>query len=1172
MYTTGVAMMVGDWFAGYTINKLANFVASHVSDHWDVLTDVEEKLKEIQDRLPRIQAVIHEAEGRPIRDPALVNWLRQIKEAAYEADDLLDEIEYRQLEDQVQDKGKVSALAASALRFVKNLFVSDDELKRLKNLLGDVDKIYSEIDRKNVELKEDNAKHTASIRETSSFTQEVVFGRDKERERILEMLLSSGNDANFLNKGAGSSSHASLGVLPIVGIGGVGKTTLAQIIYNDPRVADHFELRKWVYVSNDFNVKRIARDLEGEMASDSRPGHISLDTQLSNLSHATAGKRFLFVLDDVWDEAGKNWKELRSALTYGNRGSTILITTQSPLVAEFMGTMDQIELQLLKESDYWRLFEHCAFGSRVVDSYLRRKLQLIGQQIAKKLHGLPLAGKVLGSLLHTRLEEQYWKMIQESEWWANDFVLENILPSLGLSYQHLSSNVKQCFAFTAMFPKSHIFDKEQLVQMWIAQGFITPETQHGRMTLEDIGNQIFDELTCRYFFLHTINERYVIHDLIRELALYISRDECFVIDDEPSKIPSTARHVTVIKTAKLDTLAELTKLHKVRTLVFYRDYHPEDLFSLGENGSIKFYESLEGILRNLKNLRILDLSYMRIEIKKLPDAICDLSHLRYLDISGTKIRQLPESFSKIYHLQVLKLKLCWIKKLPAGMNRLIKMRHLHADADTISLVDGIGRLTDLQELDEFRITRKRGHQIGELKELRDIRRRLVIQNLECVETQEEALEAKLKDKEHLDHLVLNFKEGTRSQGDIQKDIMEGLEPHYNIKRLTIQHYRGLNSPCWLEKNHLTNLVSISLERCARWEDLPPLGHLPFLMAIYIFKLPVRKIGAKFYGDARQVFPSLQELTFNTLNEWEELSESDSRTIFPCLRIMRIETCPNLRRIPVLPLISMTHFQIWNSGDIGNALPDYLLTLTSLICLELRNCAQRASVSLYNLRFLEYLRLLECPELTLIGGLQSLANLKDIIIEKCPKLIEPAQMPAQAYGEQELRSLSTVWIDDSVLKHVWEILGRIPCIQMLRIQHCNDLSHFNTEQEEWFQQLTALNLLEFQHCQKLQKLPSSLGTASSIKILSILDCPNIESLPDNGLPFLLQKLEMYGCTKLKDRCRKDDGLDWPLISNIPNINIDGELIQMQEQQHQRDWSWFRMDSNREQNSYHEGRPQ
>ncbi|KAG6530817.1 putative disease resistance protein RGA3 [Zingiber officinale] len=1142
MDTAGVAMMVGGWFPGYIMDKLVNFVTSHTSDHWDLLTDVEEKLNEIQARLPRIRAVIHAAEGRPIRDPALVDWLRQLKEAAYEADDLLDQMEYRQLEDQVQDRSKVSALAASALRFFKNLFVSDDELKRLKNLLGDVDKIYSEIDRKNVELNEDNAKHTASIRETSSFTQEVVFGRDKERERILEMLLSSGNDADFLNKGAGSGSHASLGVLPIVGIGGVGKTTLAQIIYHDPRVADHFELRKWVCVSNDFNVKRIARELEAEEPSDYRWDHISLDSQLTKLIHATESKRFLFVLDDVWDEAGRKWMELRSALTYGNRGSTILITTQSPIVAEVMGTIDRIELKLLEESDYWSLFEHCSFGSRVIDPYLRRKLQLIGQQIAKKLHGLPLSGKVVGSLLHARLEEQYWKMIRESEWWENDFLLENILPSLGLSYQHLSSNVKQCFAFTAMFPKGHIFDKEQLVEMWIAQGFVRPEAQHGRMTLEDIGNQIFDELTRRYFFLHTVNKRYVIHDLIRELAVYISRDECFVIDDEPSKIPPTARHLTVMRTAELDTLAELSKLHKVRTLVFYRDYHPENFFSLGENGSRQFYESLERILKTLKNLRILDLSYMLIEIKKLPDATCDLSHLRYLDISGTKIRHLPGSFSKSYHLQVLKLNRCWIKKLPEGMNRLIKLRHLHADADTISLVDGIGRLTDLQELDEFRITRKRGHQIGELKELRNIRRRLVIQNLEYVESQEEAMEAKLKDKEYLDHLVLNFKEGKRSQGDIEKDIIEGLEPHCNLKRLVIQNYGCLNSPCWLEKNYLTNLESIHLNCCARWEDLPPLGHLPFLMDIFIFNLPVRRIGAKFYGGADQVFPSLQELTFHTLNEWEELSESDSRPIFPCLMKMRIENCLKLRRIPVLPLISIKHLDIRNSGDIGNALPDYLLTLTSLTYLELHNCAQRASVSLYNLQFLEYLRLVQCPELSLIGGLQSLANLKDLIIHACPKLFEPAQMPEQPYVEQEMRSLCTVWIDDDVLKHVWVILGRTPCIQVLRIHHCNDLSHFNPEHEEWFQQLTSLHFLEFHNCSKLRKLPSSLGTAS-IKILCIHHCPNIESLPDNGLPFLLRKLEMHGCTKLRDRCRKDDGSDWPLISNIPNIDIDGELIQM-----------------------------
>ncbi|XP_074577630.1 putative disease resistance protein RGA4 isoform X1 [Curcuma longa] len=969
----------------------------------------------------------------------------------------------------------------------------------------------------------------------------MVFGRNKETEKILGMLLSSGNDADFRNTGAGSSSHVSLGVLPIVGIGGVGKTTLAQIIFTHPRVADHFELRKWVYVSDDFYVKRIARELEGQVTSHSRPEHISLDEQLTNLSHATARKRFLFVLDDVWDETGRKWTELRSALTNGKKGSTVLITTQSPLVAKAMGTLDPIELDPLKESDYWRLFKHCSFGSTVIDSYLKRKLKVIGQEIAYKLNGLPLAGKVLGSLLHTRLEEQYWKMIQESEWWENDFVLENILPSLGLSYQHLSSNAKQCFAFTAMFPKGHKFDKEQLVEMWIAQGFVSPGTQHGRMTLEDIGNEIFYELTRRYFFLPTLEESYIIHDLIREVAVYISRDECFVIDDEPSKIPQTARHLTVIKTAKLDTLAELSKLHKVRTLVFYRDYHPEDFLSLGENGSRKLCESLEGLLKSLKNLRILDLSYMRIRLKKLPSATCDLSHLRYLDISSTNIRRLPGSFSKIYHLQVLNLNQCFIEKLPEGMNRLIKLRHLHADADTIALVDGIGRLTDLQELDEFRITRKRGHQIGELKELRNIRRRLIIKNLECVESQE-ASEAKLTDKEHLDHLELNFNAGTRSQGDIEKDIMDGLEPHYNLKTLKIQHYGGLNSPCWLEENHLTNLESIHLNWCSRWEDLPPLGHLPFLRDLHIWNLPVRRIGAQFYGDADQVFPSLQEIMFHTLYEWEELSESDSRPIFPRLSKMKIENCLKLRRIPVFPLKSMKHLDIWDSGDIGNALPEYLLTLTSLTVLDLNNCAQRASVSLYNLRFLEHLKLVRCPELSLIGGLQSLTNLKDITIEKCPRLIGPAQMPAQPYVEQDLTSLCTVCIDDNILKHVWAILGRTPCIQVLSIQHCNDLSRFDPKQEEWFQQLTALNALQFQDCPKLRKLPSSLGTASSIKILSIHGCPKIESLPDDGLPFLLQNLEMHGCTILKDRCRKDDGADWPLISNIPNINIDGEIIQ------------------------------
>ncbi|KAG6526856.1 putative disease resistance protein RGA1 [Zingiber officinale] len=1141
----GVGMSVVEWFATYVMEKLVDFASSRLADpHRDVFSVVDEKLKEMEGRLPRIHAAIHAAEGRPIRDPALASWMRQLKDAAFEADDLLDELDYRQLEARVQDRSKVSAFASSSLRFLKNLFVSDDELRRLKNILGDLDKISLEINQRKAELEEYNHARQQN-RETSSFsTQEVVFGRDKERDLILEILLSAGDGPDYDDtKRAGSSRHlANLDVLPILGIGGVGKTTLAQLVYSDQRVAQHFELRKWVYVSDNFDVKRIAMELETNVTSDAHPFRdSSLDAQLSKLRDATANKRYLFVLDDVWDEIESSWAKLRSALTFGSKGSTILITTQSPLVAEIMGTVKPIKLELLEEDDYWRLFEHCSLGDKEIDLDLRRKLELLGQQIAKKMHGLPLAAKTVGSMLRCRLEEQYWKAIQESEWWEHDFVVDNILPSLGLSYQHLSSNYKQCFAYTSIFPKGHMFNKERLVQMWIAQGFIQEKTLRGRMTLEDIGSQIFDELTSRYFFMRTVNDRYVMHDLIRELAVCVSIDECLVLHDEHVKIPATVCHLT-LRVVKMNALPELRKLQKLRTLIFYPEYDSEFLL-LPRDGSKEFFKFLEGLLEDMKSLRVIDLSQDRSGINKLPDAICDLPHLRFLDVSWTKIKQLPKGFPKLYHLQVLNLKRRGtFSILPQGMNRLIKLRHLYADANTISLIHGIGKLTELQELEEFHVSNKRGRQIEELKDLRYLRRRLTIQDIQNVESKEEAVGANLDDKENLHELMLNRKPDIRSQGDKEKEILDGLQPHHNLKSLEIHHYGGMKSPSWLENNQITNLEFVYLNKCARWDTLPPLGKLPFLKNLVFKMMPsIRRIGREFFGDGDTVFPSLEKLIFDQLNEWEEWSGTDKKSVFPRLFEINIINCVKLRQIPLLPLRSMSVLKIWNCGDIGTTLPQYLLHLTSLVDLSLENYPHRVSVCLSNLTALKNLELQNCPELILLGGFQSLGNLKLLKVTKCPKLNESSQPLEEPYVEEGLRSLSYIITDESIINHVWVIVGRAQAVKSLILANCEHLKHFKPELEEWFQQLTSLQELQFVSCPDLQRLPANLETVFSIRRLIITHCPSIDSLPENGLPISLKELKIYGCRKLKDRCQKDDGPDWPKIAMIPHIVIEGEVI-------------------------------
>ncbi|XP_017698358.1 putative disease resistance protein RGA1 isoform X2 [Phoenix dactylifera] len=774
-----IGMMVGGWFASYVVNKLADKVSLHLDGRYDLLTGAKAMAEDVKARLPRIRAVIQAAEGRPIRDPALATWLRQLKDAAYEADDVLDELEFKELHDMMYGKSKVSDFVTPTVKLLKHFITSDDDLKNLKNLAGNLEKIFFDINCMEEQLKDYNSQQRSVTRETSSIIQDIVVGRDRERDMILDVLLHLADEPESSIKcGAGSSSYPSLGVLPIVGIGGVGKTALAQLIYNDERVARHFELRKWVYVSDNFDVKRISKELTYDSAHDRIPDDISLDGILGKVGDATRNKRFLFVLDDVWDETGSKWRELRGVLTSGAKGSMVLVTTQSPVVAEIMGTMDPIELKSLQKDDYWILFEHCAFGEKILEEERREKLQTIGRKISEKLHGLPLAGKVLGSLLNSKLDEDYWKMILESEWWEHEYVLDNILPSLALSYEHLNANLKQCFAYCSIFPRSYIFEKDRLVQMWMAQGFIQNKSQV-RMRMEDIGGQIFDELTSRYFFLPTLTGKYVMHDLIRELAAFVSLDECLVISDEKGEIPETIRHLTLRTDKKMDAIMDTCRLQNLRSILFFGDYDSE-----------RFYSFLDGMLKQSKSLRVLDLSYSQVKLKKLPDAISGLSHLRYLDVSCTKIKQLPKSFGRLCHLQVLRMRSCHLIRLPEDMNKLINLRHLYGEANTISLITGIGDLIDLQELEEFRVTKKRRHEIGELKGLRNLRRRLVIKNLENVNSKEEAMEAMLKDKEHLTALNLIKKLDARSLPDAEKEIFEGLQPHPSLKELSIRGYEG----------------------------------------------------------------------------------------------------------------------------------------------------------------------------------------------------------------------------------------------------------------------------------------------------------------------------------------------------------------------------------------------
>nr|XP_018678265.1 PREDICTED: putative disease resistance RPP13-like protein 1 [Musa acuminata subsp. malaccensis] len=432
-------------------------------------------------------------------------------------------------------------------------------------------------------------------RTTTSFPIETqVFGREKQLNHLLEQLMISAD-------GSGSS-NSSISTLTIVGIGGVGKTTLAQHAYHHERVKDYFHHKVWVCVSDNFNVERLTKEIIESLTQNTCDLN-NFDTLQVVVKEKLTSKRFLLVLDDVWNEDSLKWERFCAPLRYGEPGSKILVTTRSKKIAEMVG--NPIPLGGLDEASYWKLFKKCAFGSKDAGEF--PQLEAIAKKIAGRLEGLPLAARTVGGLLKDPMNEKHWRNIAESEIWQLQQDEQGVLPVLQLSYQCLPPHLKRCFVFCSLFPKDHRFEGEHLVRLWMAEGYVA---QDNNMTMEDTGSRYFLDLVNRSFFQEAPwRSKYVMHDLIHDLAQFISDGEFCRIDDESKEIPNTTRHLST-KLTDGTKLMELSCYDKLRTLWI-------------NSRSIWFDSPVESPLfiqfEKLKNIRVLLLK--NYGLRELPETI-----------------------------------------------------------------------------------------------------------------------------------------------------------------------------------------------------------------------------------------------------------------------------------------------------------------------------------------------------------------------------------------------------------------------------------------------------------------------------------------------------------------------------------------------------------------------
>ncbi|KAJ1270006.1 hypothetical protein BS78_06G021600 [Paspalum vaginatum] len=988
---------------------------------------------------------------------------------------------------------------------------------------------------------------------TSYISQPEYFGRQAETAKIIHDITQ------------GDYSGKDLTVIPIVGLGGMGKTTLAQHVYE--QVEKYFEVKIWICVSVNFSVGRLTKDiaesipkLQDDRESDNPPVEELIEQRLKS-------KRFLLVLDDMWNCRNEDeWNKLLAPLRKNQtKGNIILVTTRSPALAQIVKskTVHTIELNGLDDESYWDLFVACAFHDE--ESKKDHLLLWIGREIVKKLKGSPLAARTVGRLLRNRLDAHHWKQVLDSKEWELQTGDHDIMPALKLSYDYLPFHLQQCFSYCTLFPKDYKFDRNKLIYWWIGLDILHYSSDQSK-SLEDIGLCYLKDLEEHGFFKEDkMPEKpcYIIHDLLHDLGLKVASHECLSIDRanvESVEIWPSIRHLSIIVDGVDDSdgimatnlIGELRK-HMKRLKI-------ENLQSLmifgqaDERLSCFFVE----LIKNANGLRVLHLSTM------IPHMELSALHLRYLslgNIDDDEMMDLASMLSRFYLLRILNLHGVWQRGIiPRDMSNLTKLRHFLTDHDEYhSIICNVGKLTFLQELKRFEVNKEsKGFELKQLGNLAELRE-LCIYHLEKIQTKEEAAQAQLIDKIFLRELTLHWHIGVpKHEGDGEGVVLERFQPPRNLQELRIEGHGSLSCPTWLGSNLYVKALQSLVLVGVHWEALPWVGQMLMLHKLVLDNMStVKEFGPSQFGNiTSQSFGNLKMLQLTNLQGLEKWDIGDDVHLFSQLQNLMITNCPKLLGLPFADHIcrplcqdqeGKTHIWFPNLQELEIwACPKVVLLppmpwSTTLRNIWISNVGSPLLGSLEywkggleitgkddwhtldevlvlsNLSDLQHLSLEDCPPLEL-KQLQMLNSLKNLRVHSRHVFVPSSECEGEAQHRVPVESLNTDDIAGVLAAPICTLLSST--LTQLVFDNNTEVERFTKEQEDALQLLTSLQKLKFHYCNRLQCLPAMLHTLPSLKRLEIRYCRAMHSLPKDGLPILLQELEVASCgnEELKQQCR------------------------------------------------------
>ncbi|CAO2148233.1 unnamed protein product [Urochloa humidicola] len=955
----GVGTVV-DAAIGWLVESILGSFFTERMEAWIRGVGLADDVEELKAAVRSVQMVVAAAKGRKIENEPLVQSLDDLKELLYDADDVMDELDCYRLKLQVESDNcrtgtpdaannteakstwlsssirqlgstTVTSLgtivstgrswgkrkreddhdivASSHLQILERKSEFSSRIKHITRKLRALDRDVSKalgIDGSNSAGASNLGRDHDRCPTTSYLVEPKVYGRDAEMESIFKLMESN------------RSKHIT--VLPIVGVGGVGKTTLAQLVYKDPNVESQFQIKIWICVSDKFDVTRLTKEMLECVSVQKQAETGNLNKLQEDLEKQMKFRRFFIVFDDVWDDMDHNsWNKLMAPLRCNQAmGNMILVTTRKLSIADVTKTGEPVKLDALKSDDFWMLFKSCAFGNEQYDE--DEGLCFIGKKIAKDLGGNPLAAKTVGALLKRNINVDNWNSILESKEWKSLQVNEGIMPALKLSYDHLPEHLQQCFRYCCLFPKDYYFDEARLIRMWISQGFV--RGRHTGKKQEDAGKGYLTDLVNSGFFQHESysSDTFVMHDLLHDLACQVSGADIVTIDgSECAEISPTARHISIIfdyvcrePSENFERkLLQIRSVRKLRSLVLIGDYDSH------------FFNCFNNIFKEAHNLRFLEIEATYSDFDCFISNLGGCTHVRYIDVtlfdeSEADVfhnKVLPQAMTNFFHLQVLDVGLQTNMTLPNGISNLVSMHHLVA-AEAYSAITNIGKMTALQELPMFKVKVQNdsGFNLRQLQSMSQLVQ-LGIYQLENVQSKEEAGEARLIDKVYLEDVRLSWDNvSSTSSGastETATNVLEGLRPHRSLKHLQIIGYSGSTSPSWLANDiSVTSLQSLHLEKCRELGVLPPLLKLPFLRKLELIDMP----------DIVEVaIPCLEELMLIELPRLEKCGSTSNSELNARLRSLIIENCPELNDFAPFTSENFCSFEVIQ--DAGMSIPE-----------------------------------------------------------------------------------------------------------------------------------------------------------------------------------------------------------------------------------------------------------